>query len=131
MADNANLIRAREAMETFTRGDVEAYKDYFADDVLWHVSGNHPLSGSYRGKEALFEYFNKVHELTQGSLRVQPETILADDSHLGIFARVTAQRDGKSLDVTMAQAFTVDANGKWTEYWALADDQAAVDALWS
>jgi ketosteroid isomerase-like protein len=131
MAENPNTARAREAMDTFSRGDLEAYKDYFADDVVWHVSGNHPLSGSYQGKEALFEYFNEVRELTQGTLVVRPEAILADDNHVGIFARVAAQRDGKSLDVTLAQAFTVDADGRWTEYWALADDQAAVDAFWS
>lgn len=131
MADTPNLGRAREAFDTFDRGDLEAYKDFFADDVAWHVSGTHPLSGSYRGKDALFEYFGKVRELTHGSLRIQPESILADDSHVGVFARVTAQRDGKSLDVNMAQAFTVDAQGKWTEYWAMADDQAAVDVFWT
>ena len=112
----ANLDRAREAIETFSRGDLEAYKNYFADNVVWHVRGNHPLSGSYRGKEALFQYFDKVRELTQGSMKVEPEAILADDNHVGLFARVTAQRDGRQLDVTMAQAFTVDTDGRWTEY---------------
>ena len=89
-----NLERAREAFDAFGRGDLEAYKDYFADDVVWHVSGNHPLSGSYRGKEALFQYFEKVRELTEGSLQIQPQAILADESHVGVFARVTAQRRG-------------------------------------
>lgn len=131
MADNPSLTRAREAIEAFSRGDLESYKDFFADDVVWHVGGNHSFSGSYRGKEELFEYFGKVRTFTGETLDVRPEAILADDSHVGIFARVTAQRDGNTLDVTMAQAFTVDSDGKWTEYWALADDQPAVDAFWS
>jgi ketosteroid isomerase-like protein len=126
-----NLTRAREAFDAFSRGDFQAYRNYFADDVVWHVSGNHPLSGSYRGKEALFEYFDRVRELTDASLRVEPESVSADDGHVGVFARVTAERDGRRLDVTMAQAFTVDADGKWTEYWAMANDQAAVDEFWS
>jgi hypothetical protein len=33
--------------------------------------------------------------------------------------------------VVQAQAFRMNADGKFTEYWALADDQDAVDAFWS
>jgi hypothetical protein len=55
----------------------------------------------------------------------------ANDEYCAIFARVTAQRDGKQLDVQMAQCFGYDAEGRWAEYWAMADDQAAVDAFWA
>jgi ketosteroid isomerase-like protein len=129
--DHPNLARARQAMEAFAAGDMEAYKQHFADDVVWHVSGHHPLSGTYRGKEALFEYFDRIGELTGGTLTVETQRILADEGHVGIFARVRAQRDGRNLDVKLAQALNVSPEGNWTEYWALSDDQEAVDAFWS
>ena len=129
--DHPNVARARQALAAFAAGDIESYKQFFADDVAWHVSGHHPLSGTYRGKEELFEYFARIRELTGGSLRVETDRILADAGHVGIFARVTAQRDGRNLDVKMAQALHVSPEGNWTEYWALSDDQEAVDAFWS
>ncbi len=131
MGEHPNITRAREAFEVFARGDLESYKAFFADDVVWHVAGTHPLSGRYQGRDALSDYFQRVREMTQGTLTVEPNTILADDSHLGVFARVQAERNGRTMDVILAQAFRVDPEGKWTEYWALADDQEAVDAFWS
>jgi hypothetical protein len=35
------------------------------------------------------------------------------------------------MDVLLAEALTLDPIGRWTEYWALANDQDAVDAFWS
>lgn len=131
MADHPNTARASAALEAFGAGDLKAYAEFFADDVVWHVGGHHPLSGTYRGKETLFEYFARVRDLTDGSLALETKRILADDGHVGVFARVTARRNGKALDVEMAQAFELNEEGKAKEYWALSDDQETVDAFWS
>jgi hypothetical protein len=45
--------------------------------------------------------------------------------------RVSACRDVRWMDVLLAQALTLDPNGRWTEYRALANDLDAVDAIWS
>jgi ketosteroid isomerase-like protein len=105
--------------------------ELFAEDVVWHVGGSHPLSGDKRGRRELLWYFQQVREMTGGTLQLEPESILASDEHIAMFTRVTGERNGRSLDVLMAQALTVGADGRFTEYWALADDQAAVDAFWS
>jgi uncharacterized protein len=131
MAEHPNVARARAAFEAFDRGDFAAYRQVFTEDVVWHVGGRHPLSGDYRGRDALFDYFDRVRQLTGGSLRTTPEDILADDAHCGVFTRVTAEREGRKLDVVQAQAFRVNEEGKFSEYWALAGDQEAVDAFWS
>jgi ketosteroid isomerase-like protein len=115
----------------FNSGDLEEYRRFFTDDLVWHVGGHHPMSGDYRGLEAAFAYFERVRQLTDGTLRSIPEDILADDTHIGVFTHVTAERGGRHLDVLMAQAFRVNPDGRFTEYWALADDQEAVDAFWS
>ena len=131
MAEHSNAGLIREAISLFNRGDWDAYREYFTEDVVWHVGGNHPLSGDYRGRDAIFEYFGKVRDLTGGGLRSEPQDILADDSHGGVFTRVTADRDDRHLDVVLAQAYRINPDGKFTEYWALADDQDAVNAFWS
>jgi hypothetical protein len=33
--------------------------------------------------------------------------------------------------VLLAEALTLDDQGRWSEYWALSNDQGAVDAFWA
>ena len=123
--------RARESMALYVKGDFDRLRDYYADDVVWHVGGKHPLSGDYRGRDALFGYFRRIRELTGGTMGLEAEAILASDRHVAMFTRVTARRDERTLDVLLAQAFRLDADGRCVEYWAGAEDQDAVDAFWS
>jgi uncharacterized protein len=132
MDEHGNVGRLREALATFNRGDLDAYREFFDDDVVWYVRGTHPMAGAYRGIDALFDYFARAREVTGGSLRIEPIDIVADDHHAGVVARVRGQRENRrDLDTEMAEAFTFSADGRVTEFWALAWDQAAVDAFWA
>jgi uncharacterized protein len=102
---------------------------FLAEDILWHVGGKHPLSGDYRGVEAVLDYYAKVREQTGGTLTLEAVDILANDDHGGVFMRVRGEREGKTIDVELAEALTFDASGRWVEYWALADEQEKVDAF--
>ncbi|HKN80893.1 MAG TPA: hypothetical protein VJZ98_06115 [Actinomycetota bacterium] len=64
-------------------------------------------------------------------MQVTPAEVLANDPHASIFVRVSAYRDVRWMDVLLAEALSLDPNGRWTECWALANDQDAVDAFWS
>jgi ketosteroid isomerase-like protein len=111
-------------------GDLDELDRRLTDDVVWHVGGNHPLSGDYRGRQAVREYHRKVADLTAGSLRLEPVDILASESHLGIFLRASAAGEGRRLDTTMVEAVRLSEDGRWAEFWALADDQTQVDDFW-
>jgi hypothetical protein len=99
-------------------------------DVLWHVGGDHPLSGDYRGQEEVRAYHRHVAELTGGTLRLDPVDVLAGDRFLGVFVRATAQAKGRDLDATLVEAIRLQDDGRWAEFWALATNQEAVDAFW-
>jgi ketosteroid isomerase-like protein len=131
LAEQEGVQKAREYIDAFHNWDVDRMRDFYSDDIVWHVAGTHPLSGDYRGKDALFDYFTKVREMTGGSLRLEPESILASDRHTAFFTRITAERDGSSLDTLLAQVMRVGPDGRWTEYWAVSNDQDAVDRFWS
>ena len=126
-----NVDRVAEYLKLLDQGDIERLADFYSVDVVWHVGGTHPLAGTYQGRDALMDYFRRVRELTGGTLRVEPQEILGGERHTVMFTRVTAERDGRVLDVGMAQVFAVDEDGRWCEYWALADDGPAVDAFWA
>ncbi|MGH9224468.1 MAG: nuclear transport factor 2 family protein [Acidimicrobiales bacterium] len=90
-----------------------------------------PLVGDYKGRDALFDYFGTVRSLTGGTMKIEPLSVLSSDRHTAMFTRVTGTREGKTLDVTLAQSFKLDEDGRFVEYWAMADDQDVVDAFWA
>jgi ketosteroid isomerase-like protein len=131
MTEHPGVEGARASIDAFNRGDMTALREFYADDVVWHVGGTHGLSGDYRGRDELFAYFERVRDLTGGTITLEPEAILSSEEHTAIFMKVSGERDGRVLDVTLAEAFTIGPDGRWNEFWSLADDQDAVDAFWS
>jgi ketosteroid isomerase-like protein len=125
-----NADRAEGVLRSVSAGDLETFGGHLTDDVVWHVGGRHPLSGDYRGREAVLGYHTKVSALTGGSLTLQPVDVLASQGHLGIFLRARADVGGHTLDTTMVEAVRLADDGRWAEFWALADDQAQVDHFW-
>jgi ketosteroid isomerase-like protein len=131
MSVHPGVAQAHRYLDTFAAGDRAALLEFFTDDVVWRVAGAHPLSGTYRGHGEVCSYFEKVQGLTGDSMVLEPESILSSDTFTSILARVRASRDGRDMDVVLAQVLKREADGRWSEYWALADDQRAVDEFWS
>jgi ketosteroid isomerase-like protein len=129
MGEHPNIGLMQRYLDTYAAGDLDRLMEYFAPDVVWHVAGSHPLAGDYRGTAELLGYFRQARDETGGSLRLDPTAIMASDEHIALFLRVSGERGGRSVDVEMAQAFTVD-DGKLTEFWSMADDQDALDEFW-
>src|SRR5436190_22569015 len=125
MTEHAQVVKTREFLDTFARGELDALGAFFSEDVVWHVAGSHPLSGDYVGREALVSYFKRAREESGGSLALEPSGILANDEHVALFLRVTGERDGKTLDIEMAEVMNVGSDGLWTEFFSMPDDQAS------
>ena len=104
-----NADRLQSFLEAYAAKDAEGVGRALADDAVWHVGGTHQLSGDYRGREAILGYFDRVGEETGGTLRLEP----------------------RHLDVTMAEAFQFDGDGRIREFWAHATDQDAIDRFWA
>jgi uncharacterized protein len=123
-----NVEKLRQFLDAYAhRGDVGAG---LADDALWHVGGDNGFSGDYRGKQAVLGYFDRVIAETAATIRLEPIEMMANDERGAAFLRVTADRGDRHLDVTMAEAFVFDGDGRIREFWAHANDQQAVDAFW-
>jgi hypothetical protein len=111
--------------------DRDAMGAALADDAVWHVGGGHRLSGDYRGRDAILEYFATVWSETGDTMKLAPLEVMANDRHGAAFLRVTAERQGQPLDVVLAEAFRFDEDGRILEFWAHANDQAAIDRFWA
>lgn len=126
-----NVERLQKFLDAYAARDRAAISEALADDAVWHVGGTHRLSGDYRGRDAVLGYFDRVGAETGGSLRLDPIELLANDRRGAAFLRVTGDRGGRHLDVTMAEAFQLDEGGRIQEFWAHATDQGAIDRFWA
>jgi uncharacterized protein len=125
---NVDLLRG--FLDAYGANDRDAVGRSLAEDAVWHVGGTHRFSGNYRGRDAILEYFDRVGSETGGTLRLDPIEVIANEARGAAFLRVTGEREGMRLDVTMAEAFQFDDEGRIREFWAHATDQDAIDAFW-
>jgi ketosteroid isomerase-like protein len=125
-----NAERLGTFLDAFAARDADGIRETLAADAVWHVGGTHQFSGDYRGRDAILEYFETVNAETTGTLRLDPIEILANDQRGAAFLRVTAERGGRHLEVTMAEAIEFDGEGRIREFWAHAADQDAINSFW-
>jgi uncharacterized protein len=130
-AQHPNIQRSRRAYEAFSKGDMATVGELMADDVLWHVGGTSPLTGDYKGKDAVFGFFGKLMEVTGGTFKLEVHDILANDEHSVTLVRVTAEKNGKKLDSKGVHITHPDSEGRVKEFWSFDEDQEAADKFFS
>jgi len=124
-----NEDTARKAYVAFAEGDMATLSALMADDLTWNVPGDNSISGTYRGKEEVFGFLGTVAGETGGSMALDIHDVLANDDHAVALVRNTASRGGDVLDQRFVHVMHL-ADGAITEFWAFAEDQAAVDQFW-
>jgi ketosteroid isomerase-like protein len=122
----------REMYATFASGDVAAYRTAFADEIVWHVPGDNPVSGAYRGPD---EYFGTMVErmapLDEWRFEVTGlETNERDRAALVAF-HVVGRRRGVRIDTDGHHMIRLDDAGRIVEGWGFTADQAALDAFFA
>ena len=68
VAENKKVVLG--FVEALSSGNIEAAKAALADDATWWIPGSLPVSGTHRGKKAIFEDF-----LGQAQAFFQPNSI--------------------------------------------------------
>jgi ketosteroid isomerase-like protein len=126
--EHPNVTIVREGFEAFAKGDTEWMDRHLADDVTWHVGGNSKWAGAYQGKENVLAFFGRQTQALGGqSPAVEVHDILGNDDHVVVLGSAAARAaDGSSADWKYVQVFHVK-DGKATEVWGMAENDAAVD----
>jgi uncharacterized protein len=128
MSEHPNAARIKGGYTAFANGDFAALDDLFAEDLLWHVSGRNQLSGEYRGRDAVYGFFGRLMEVTEGSFHLDVHAVLADDAHGVALVATTGSRAGRNIATNDAHVFHM-RDGKVTEFWDSSTDQYATDEL--
>jgi ketosteroid isomerase-like protein len=121
---NEDLIRSY--VGAFARGDLESARSYLGDDITYHVGGRHPLAGDYHGKDAVLDFFRQRSARTEGTFRVEPHDLLANDAHGVALSNVTVERDGRRYAWNVVTVYHL-AQGKVVECWIQDSDQYLAD----
>ena len=125
--EHPDVSVVREGFEAFERGDMARMDQLLSDDVVWHVGGNSKWAGAYEGKQQVLEYFGRQAQATSGPTSAEIHDIVGNDEHVVVLgsARATAA-DGSSAEWKYTQVFHI-RDGKATEVWGMAENDAAVD----
>jgi len=91
---------------------------------VWYWPAERKEDRVYRGHEGLMQFFGRLAERSNGTMRPEVEDVLGSDRHVVIFLRVTAARDDAQLDVLVAHFATVGGDG-FEHNWFLPSDDAA------
>ena len=121
---------ARRGYEAFAKGDLDTLTELFADDIKWHTPGRSPIAGDLEGRDAVFQQFAKVAELSGGSFALEIHDLMANDEHAVVLVTATGDRGGNSFRDNQVHVLHV-SGGKVTEFWGHPGDQYAADEFWS
>jgi uncharacterized protein len=114
---NATLVR--RGLEAFNRGEIQAFADLVADDVVWHQIG----ADTIRGKQAMAESMPGGD--VDWQITADVHDVVANDEHAVALVNATGTRNGQTLHYRTAEILHM-RDGKITERWAFSDDPEAI-----
>ena len=110
--------------------DALALARLLADDVVWRVPGETPMSGEYRGREAVLQFLRQTRVQTDDTYRSELLYAVGGEGRaVGVY-RATGARNGRTLDIEQA-LFCVVEDEQLADVTAIPFDFPAFAAFWS
>ena len=126
--DNADLVRRGYA--AFSAGDMETLTELFAEDAVWYAPGSSPISGEKKGRDAILAFFGELMTLSNGTLKVTVQDVVAGPEHTIGLQRNYAERNNRTDDQDAVLVFTI-RDGRVTAVQEFFEDTARDDHFWS
>lgn len=133
MGKHKSTVLVQAIYGAFLRGDVPAILDKLSDNVEWSVArpmDGVPVFGTYKGKAAVQEFFNKLSEAEDVKLLDPREYIAQYDKVIAlVHTEAIVKKTGKAFNQDTVMVWTIK-DGKVTHFRAY-DDTAAAAAAYS
>jgi ketosteroid isomerase-like protein len=126
--ENATVHGLFDILAAFNTGDLARLAERVDPDVVYRIPGRASVSGEFRGVEAVIAAFGRLRRESGGTITAEPEAVLADADTVMFTARVTAEREGRTLDVVNAYLFRFRA-GRLVEGRLFPGDLHAIEAF--
>jgi hypothetical protein len=89
------MTLVRRGYQAFNTGDFDTLRSILSHDAVQQVPGSSQVAGAHKGIEAIFGYYRKLAELTEGHFRADLIEVFGDgQGHVTALHQVTATRNG-------------------------------------
>ena len=130
MTGEASVAVVRRLAAAYAATDINTIDELLSDDVVFHVPGGHPLSGTYTGKSEVFRYLGQVAATSQSADGgFDLHAVMGNDDHAVALVTGTIEHDGIRFVRPTVHVFHI-GDGKVIEFWEASLDQHAEDAFW-
>ena len=126
-----NLMRYMQTIQAFNNNDLDAGSKYCDENIVYRIAGRSQIAGEYRGIEQFDKALKLVKELSGGTIKFEPQVVLANDKAVMVYGHATAQREGKTLNIEHAYLYRFNEEGKIFEGRTIPIDLYAFDEFWS
>jgi uncharacterized protein len=130
MGAQQNAERIRGGYAAFNRADIEALTDLFSEDTVWHSPGRGAMAGEYKGRDATFAYFGRLHQSSDGTIQANLQSLVAEGDTVVGRQTNTATRGDKQLEVNVCIVFEM-RDGRIVEACEYQYDLYAWEEFWS
>jgi YbgC/YbaW family acyl-CoA thioester hydrolase len=125
------VSRLHEAQAEFYGGGGRArLETVLAPDVVWHVPGASPISGTYHGVDEVVRYMAARRELAARTFTMHPRELLVGDHHVASLTDGTLERDGRRYAWSTVGLYRVEGD-RIAECHLIPFDQEDFDRAWS
>ena len=128
MHPNGEIIK--QAYDAFGRGDMPTVFGILDKGIHWHVPGQSPLSGDYRGHDEVMAFFKKCMELSEGTLRIDVHDLVANDSTVFALCAVSATRVSRHAEFLEVHLWRM-VNGRPVEFREFQGDEYTENKFWT
>ncbi len=127
-ATHPNLVLIHRFFQAYSTNDLDGIKEILAEDIKWHIPGNHPLSGTKTGVNEVLEYFQ---QLNKGAFQAESIVMGVNDNFvIDCHKNWSTIADGENLNNMSCLLWKIE-NNRIVEVYNFPEDQHKVDAFFS
>src|SRR4051812_47448992 len=95
--EHPNVTLLKDGYTAFAKGDMGLIRELLADDVVHRVPGRGPTCGEYRTPEEVLGFYVRMFDLSGGTFRAEPYSVMANDEYGAALVHTYAERPGRVL----------------------------------
>jgi hypothetical protein len=104
---------------------------FYAENLVLHMPGRGPHSGTFSGQDAVLDYYTKLFQATDGRFEVVAvDDILASDDHAASLVRWRLHRGDQTLEIDRVVIYRI-VDERIAEIWMRDSDQYAYDEFFA
>lgn len=117
MADeHPNATIFRRGYAAFNSGDMDAIRELFDPNIVWHTGGRNRFSGDAHGIDETLGFFLELVQASNGTFHIDVHDIVANDDH-AVAMVTTHQEIGGTKYEDLGAHVVHMKNGRVTESW--------------